>query len=205
LKDHWAPSSHVLTSPHPDYWLLSITSTPWFPTTCLQLTWPLSLTCQLHAQQTLTPFPCLFPRPTKPSLFGAILNSCSCLLLVYSMVGWEPSRLILSYGDPMGAKVHFYIPLPFPVPTKTSGQPISLAPGSVLVSCSAYLTLKMEVICSSETSVDFHLIFNGLHGVISQKIALFSFIIVNWNCATHVYHPVVLIKCLIQFFSLLCS
>jgi hypothetical protein len=28
LKDHWAPSSHVLTSPHPDYWLLSITSTP---------------------------------------------------------------------------------------------------------------------------------------------------------------------------------
>jgi hypothetical protein len=37
-------------------------------------------------------------------------------------------------------------------------------------SCSAYfLTLKMEAICSSETSVD-----NGLHGVISQKMVLYN-------------------------------
>jgi hypothetical protein len=32
-----------------------------------------------------------------------------------------------------------------------------------------FLTLKMEAVCSSETSVD-----NGLHGVISQKMALFK-------------------------------
>jgi hypothetical protein len=43
----------------------------------------------------------------------------------------------------------------------------SVAPTLTLVSCLAYcLTIKMEVICSSETSAD----FNGLQGVISQKI-----------------------------------
>jgi hypothetical protein len=41
---------------------------------------------------------------------------------------------------------------------------------SKLVLCLAYsLTVKMEVICSSEH----WLIFNGLHGVISQMIILF--------------------------------
>jgi hypothetical protein len=34
---------------------------------------------------------------------------------------------------------------------------------------SAYPTLKVEAICSFETSVD----FNGIHGLISQKIELF--------------------------------
>jgi hypothetical protein len=42
--------------------------------------------------------------------------------------------------------------------------------GSKHSSCLAYSsTMKMEPICSSESSVD----FNGLHGVISQKIELF--------------------------------
>jgi hypothetical protein len=55
--------------------------------------------------------------------------------------------------------------------------PIVLSSGMVasraaftLVSCSAYSsTLKIEAIYPSETSVD----FNGLHGVISQKIEPF--------------------------------
>jgi hypothetical protein len=45
-----------------------------------------------------------------------------------------------------------------------------LPPAFMLVSCSAYFsTLKMEAMGSSETSVD-----NVLHGVISQKMVLFS-------------------------------
>jgi hypothetical protein len=45
-----------------------------------------------------------------------------------------------------------------------------LLPAFMLVSCLAYSsTLKMEATCFSETSVD----FQGLHGVIFQKIELF--------------------------------
>jgi hypothetical protein len=43
-----------------------------------------------------------------------------------------------------------------------------------LVSCLTYSALKMEVVCSSETSVD----FNGLHGVICQKTILFCY---SWH------------------------
>jgi hypothetical protein len=47
---------------------------------------------------------------------------------------------------------------------------VVLATCFILVSCLAYsLNPKMEVACSSETCI---LIFNGLHGIISQKIEL---------------------------------
>jgi hypothetical protein len=43
-------------------------------------------------------------------------------------------------------------------------------PAFTVVSYSAYFsTVKLELICSSETSVD----FSGLHGVIPQKTVLF--------------------------------
>jgi hypothetical protein len=45
----------------------------------------------------------------------------------------------------------------------------ALLPALTLVCCSDYSTLKMEAICSCETS----LTFNGLHGVISQKMVFF--------------------------------
>jgi hypothetical protein len=44
-------------------------------------------------------------------------------------------------------------------------------------------TLKMEAICSSETSVD----VNGLHGVISQKIVLFITTAVRTSHSTITY------------------
>jgi hypothetical protein len=44
-----------------------------------------------------------------------------------------------------------------------------LLPALTVVSCSDYSNLKMEGICSCETS----LTFNGLYGVISQKMVLF--------------------------------
>jgi hypothetical protein len=48
-------------------------------------------------------------------------------------------------------------------------QIVCLPPAFTLVSCSAYFsTLKMEALCSSETSVD-----NGLYVDISQKMVLF--------------------------------
>jgi hypothetical protein len=51
----------------------------------------------------------------------------------------------------------------------------------ILVSClDYYSTLKMEAKCSSETS--FH--FNGLHGVTSQKIELFTTTVVRTSNPT---------------------
>jgi hypothetical protein len=48
---------------------------------------------------------------------------------------------------------------------------VLLAPAFALVSSLAYYsTLKIEAICSYETSVD----FNGLHGVITQKTKIFK-------------------------------
>jgi hypothetical protein len=51
---------------------------------------------------TLLHFFCLLPRPAKPSLFRAILNSYSCLLLVYLVVTWESSSFILFHGQANG-------------------------------------------------------------------------------------------------------
>jgi hypothetical protein len=54
-------------------------------------------------------------------------------------------------------------------PLKADGKQC-LPSALTLVSCSAYFSsLKMEAICSSKR----RLTFNGLHGVISQKIVLF--------------------------------
>jgi hypothetical protein len=60
----------------------------------------------------------------------------------------------------------------------TSCSPLNLGFPStfMLVSCLAYLSLKMEAICS-ETSVD----FQRTHGVITQKIVLFNFKL-GWQC-----------------------
>jgi hypothetical protein len=46
------------------------------------------------------------PPPRVPSPFKTIQNSCSCLLLVRSVVVWEPNDFILSHGEPMGTQVH---------------------------------------------------------------------------------------------------
>jgi hypothetical protein len=75
------------------------------PHTRNSLTWPLSLTRWFHAKHTLAAFPCLFPKPTKPPLSMAIINSCYCLPFVRLMFVWEPIGFIMSTGEPVGTEV----------------------------------------------------------------------------------------------------
>jgi hypothetical protein len=83
--------------------LPSATSVPSSSTACLRLTHTTSLqysSVLSSAHHTLTTPPLSFPRPAKPPLLRVILNSCSCLLLVRSVVVWGPmdvGGLILSY------------------------------------------------------------------------------------------------------------
>jgi hypothetical protein len=58
-----------------------------------------SVPCPTHI---LTLFSCLFPRPANSILFRAILNSCSFLLLVRSVVVREPSGFKLPHGRAHG-------------------------------------------------------------------------------------------------------
>jgi hypothetical protein len=70
----------------------------------------------------------------------------------------------------MGTEVQSYISLLLPYyPKFPASRLLGLPPALTLVHFSAYSTLKMEAICSSEC----RLTFNGLHGVISQQIVLF--------------------------------
>jgi hypothetical protein len=50
-----------------------------------------------------------------PVFFLDQQNSCSCLLLVHSVVVREPSGFILSPGEPVGTKVHPSISLLLPI------------------------------------------------------------------------------------------
>jgi hypothetical protein len=81
---------------------------------CDSLTWPLPLTHWFPAQHTYTLFPCLFwTRKNAP--FQGLINSCFCLLLIRSVVMWEPSNVILSHGQPMGTETHSSISFLLPI------------------------------------------------------------------------------------------
>jgi hypothetical protein len=50
------------------------------------------------------------------------------------------------------------------------------------------IRMKIEVICSSETSVEFQLNFSGIRGVISQKTVLFITTALSTSRATELSH-----------------
>jgi hypothetical protein len=75
------------------------------------VTWPLSRTYLFPTQHILT----LSRIPSKLPLFGAVLNSCSFLLLVHPVVRWEPSSFILSHGEPIGTEAHCSTSILFPI------------------------------------------------------------------------------------------
>jgi hypothetical protein len=98
----------------------------------------------------------VFLWPTKSPLLRAITNSCSYLLLVRSMVMWEPSDFICPTASHWKRRSTLPFPSCFLYNSKCSArQWLSLPPAFTLVSCSAYSNLKVESICSSEASVDF--------------------------------------------------
>jgi hypothetical protein len=106
--------------------------------------------------------PVFYSRPAKSSLFRDILNSSSCLPLGRSVVMLEPSGVILSYREPMGTVVHSSISFCFLYSPKFLGSRLfGLPPAFNLVSCSAYLTLKMEAIYYSETQMDCTALYPG--------------------------------------------
>jgi hypothetical protein len=97
-----------------------------------------------------------FSRPAKPPIFRAIPNSCFCVLLVRSVVVWEPRGFFLTHGELMGTGVHSSIPSSFLYnPKIRTIRLLGLPPVFTLISRWAYSTLKMDAICYSETSVDF--------------------------------------------------
>jgi hypothetical protein len=108
LSGHKLCPLWALTSLHPDVLASFFTSVPSITTAFLRLTHLTALpytsvVCPTHPYS----FPRLFPRPAKPPLLRAILNSCTCLLLVRSVVVRETSGFILSHeqangnGDPL--------------------------------------------------------------------------------------------------------
>jgi hypothetical protein len=98
----WCPSFIPLTLfPRPPAWRLTrLTSLPYT-----------SVPCPTHHYTFSLPF----PRPTKQPFFRTNLYSCPCLLLVRSVVVWEPRGFILSHGEPMGTKVCSSISLLLPL------------------------------------------------------------------------------------------
>jgi hypothetical protein len=89
-------------------------------------------------------------------LFRVILNSCSCLLLVRSVV----VRAQRFHSAPRASQWELRSTLPFPScflynPKFPASRLLGLPSAFTLESYSAYSTLKMEAICSSETFVDF--------------------------------------------------
>jgi hypothetical protein len=94
LHSHDRASFHYLCSLIPPHAWDSLTS-------------PLSLTRRFPAQHTLTLFSCHFPTQANTPLFK-VSNFCSRLLLVRSVVVWEPSGYILSHGEPLEARHREY-------------------------------------------------------------------------------------------------
>jgi hypothetical protein len=121
---------------------------------CISLARLLSLTCWFPVQHTL--FPYLFPRPATPPIFRAIKTP---VLVSYWFAQWSCESPVVSFC-PIVSQWELRCILPFPSyfiynPKFLASQLRGLLPAFMLVSCSAYLAQKMEVICSSETSVDF--------------------------------------------------
>jgi hypothetical protein len=99
-----------------------------------------------------------YSRPAELPLFWATLNSCSFLLLVCLVVAWEPmgtGGFILSHRQ---ANRNWVALFHFPLVSYVVQNSGSIA---VLATCfhiglllGLFLTLKIEVICFSKTSVD---------------------------------------------------
>jgi hypothetical protein len=156
LSPTYVPSSSLRMFPPLPY-VCSLLSPTYVPSSLLRM-FPHPPT---HASDSLDFSPCpqhlhtlslFFPRPARPPILRAILNSCSCLLLVRSVVVWHPSIIFLSHGEPIGTD--FYLPFPsrFLCPTI---RLLGLPPAFTLVHRCAYSTLKMEAICYPETVVNF--------------------------------------------------
>jgi hypothetical protein len=89
-------TTSALSSPNACLWLTHLTSLPYMLVPCPTHPYTFSVFSTFLA---------------KLPLFRAILNSCSCLLLVRLVVVWEPSSFILSHSEPMGTEVYFCISL----------------------------------------------------------------------------------------------
>jgi hypothetical protein len=148
-------------------WFHSPTCAPFSSTVCLI---PIHLTCLPYM---LVPCPthtffCPFPRPAKPPLFRAVQTS----VLVSCWSAWWSCEIPAVSFSPTASQwelrmsTHLF-PSCFPYnPKFLASRLLGLPLDFMLVSCSVYLTLKMETVCFSETSIDFY----RLHGIISQKI-----------------------------------
>jgi hypothetical protein len=103
LKDRRKPPSHdsssgISAGPHrPVNTVLIRAQTKPSPSTHQPPPWCLTLTCQFCPTHPYT-FSCLFREQQNLP----ILNSISCLLLVYSVIMWEASSFILSHGRANG-------------------------------------------------------------------------------------------------------
>jgi hypothetical protein len=95
LSGHKLCPLRPLTNLHPD----ALASIRYF---CSIISHRIPATHSLHTSVPCPTHPYtfsrLFPRQAKLPLLRAILNSCSCLLLAYLVVMWQPSSVILYHG-----------------------------------------------------------------------------------------------------------
>jgi hypothetical protein len=144
------------------------TSTPSSPEAYLRFTHLTSVTRWFPARHTLTVSSRrLSPRLANPPFFRAILNSGTCLLFVLWVVMWESSVGIRSQGETMRIEVHRPISFLLPIWSGIPCQPITR-----LATCfyAGILLVLFDPEGGGDVPSKRRLIFNGLHGVISQKI-----------------------------------
>jgi hypothetical protein len=140
-------------------------STPSSPTVCLQhihltLFPHTSFPCSTHLHNFS---PCLFLRREKPPPFQGQQNPCSCVLLVHSVVCESPT--VLFYPTVSQWRIRFTLPFLscFLCNQKLPASwLLGLPPAFTLVSWRRYVPPERL------------LTFNGLHGVIPEKIEFFK-------------------------------
>jgi hypothetical protein len=136
----WVPSEDIPLLPNPPLHA------------CDSLTWPLSLTRWFPAQHTLTLVPCLFLNQQKVPFQGLITRSSPTGSLSCVSAQWfhsvhsKPMELMST----LPFSSCFLYNLKFP-----ASQWLGLPRAFILIHWSAHSTLKMEVICPSEMSVNF--------------------------------------------------
>jgi hypothetical protein len=130
--------------------------------------WDSRTSRRFPVQHTFTLFPLSLYNTSKISHFQCRQKSCTCLVLVRSVVVWQLRDFILPHGRANGnwGPLFHFPPVSNIIRNFLTTNLFGLPSAFELVFSSAYSTLKMETTCFSET-------FNGLYGVRSQKIVFF--------------------------------